>query len=67
MNLGEETDYSATITEIKGKITIIKSLATTAAFNAVENKIPNFSDLVKKNLTMQKYHTLALNMLLQPI
>ena len=37
------------ITEIEGKVPMITGLATTCALNAVENKIPSISDLVKKN------------------
>ena len=36
------------ITEFEGEIPSIAGLATTAALNAVENKTPNASDLVKK-------------------
>ena len=41
-------DYSATITEIESKIPSINGLATTAALNAAENKIPDVSNLIKK-------------------
>ena len=34
--------------EVKGEIPGVTNLATTAAFAIVENKIPNFNDLVKK-------------------
>ena len=34
---------------VKGEIPCIANLATTAAFITVENEIPSFSDLVKKN------------------
>ena len=34
--------------EIKNEIASITNLATTAALTTAENKIPNFSDLVKK-------------------
>ena len=37
------------INEVKGEIPNITNLATTAALTAVENKIPNVSNLVKKN------------------
>ena len=50
----KETDYNAEITEISDKIPIITDLATTSVFNVVENKILNFSDLVKKLIMMQK-------------
>ena len=43
-----KTDYISKITEIEGKIPSIIDLSTTAALTAVENKIPKFSNLVKK-------------------
>ena len=39
---------NAWINEVKNEISSITDLATTTAFTSVENKIPNFSDLVKK-------------------
>ena len=45
---------------LKNKKPNITGLATTAALNAVENKIPNVSNLVM----MQKYQTLRKNILL---
>ena len=47
-NLVKKTDYNAKITEIKGKLISISSLATNAALMTVGNKIPNISSLVKK-------------------
>ena len=41
-------DCNAKITELAGKIPIISGFATTSALNAVENKIFDVSDLVKK-------------------
>ena len=43
-----KTDYNAKITEIDGKISSITGLATTAALNVVENKMPDIRNLVKK-------------------
>ena len=43
-----KTDHNAKITEIESKTTSITVLATTAALNRVKDKMPNFSDLVKK-------------------
>ena len=43
-----KTDYNAKIIEIEGKIPNITGLATTVVVNAVENKITNVSNLVKK-------------------
>ena len=50
-----KADYNAKNTEIEGKIHSITDLATTAALTAVENKIPDVSNLVKKKkIMMQK-------------
>ena len=54
MFLLKKTDYNAKITEIEGKITIVSGLATNAALTAVENKILNISNLVKKQIMVQK-------------
>ena len=48
-----KTNYNVKITEIEGKIPSITALATTAALVAVENKIPNVSNLVKKDRIWQ--------------
>ena len=40
--------------EVKGEIPIINNVATTIALTAVENKIPNVSNLVKKKLTIRQ-------------
>ena len=61
VNLLKKTDYNAKTTKIEDKIPDIAGLATTSVPNAVKNKIPNFSDLVKKKkIMMQKYQTLGL-------
>ena len=44
----KKTDYIAKITKIEGKIPSATGLATNAAMTAVENKIPDASNLVKK-------------------
>ena len=41
----KKTDYDNKIDETEGKVFSITGLATTAAVNAVENKIPNVSYL----------------------
>ena len=46
--LFKKIDYNTKNPEIKGKRTPIIGLATNAALTAVENKIPDFSCLVKK-------------------
>ena len=45
---------------LKVKKININGLATTSAFNAAKNKVPNVNDLVKKNV-MQKYQALRAN------
>ena len=57
----KKTECNARITEIDDKTPSITGLANVAALNAVENKIPNVSDLVKKEIKMQKYQKLRLN------
>ena len=49
MVLLKKTDCNTKITETEGKIPSISGLATNAALTTVENKIPNFNSLVKKN------------------
>ena len=49
INLANNTTLNTKIDEVKGKIHNITNLATTAALTAVENKIPNVSNLVKFN------------------
>ena len=44
----KKIDYNSKISEIKGKIPSIIGLAATAALIAIENKIPDVSNLVKK-------------------
>ena len=48
-NVATNASLNAKITEVKGEIPSITNLATTVALTAVENEIPNVSDLVKKN------------------
>ena len=57
------TDY-AKITDIEGKIPSIIGLAITAVLTAVENRILSVSDLVKKQIAMQKQKTLRKNILI---
>ena len=47
--LAKKTDLNAKFIEIEGKILGITGLATSSELNAVENKIPDVSGLVKKN------------------
>ena len=59
--------YNAKITEIERKISSISPLATTAILTAVENRIADVSNVVKKQIMMQKYQILNLSILLQLI
>ena len=59
--LVKKTDSNAKITEIEGKILSISGLAGTSALTAVENKIPNVSNLVKKKKMTQKLLKLKRN------
>ena len=55
VGLVKKTDYNARIKDTEGKMPSITNLASTAALNAVENNLPNVSNLVKKKqITMQK-------------
>ena len=47
--LVKKTDCNIKISETEGKILSITVLATAVALDAVENKIPNVSNLAKKN------------------
>ena len=53
MELLKKTNYNAKITEIESKIPSISGLATHFALTAIKNKMPDVSDLVKKNKTLQ--------------
>ena len=48
-NLATNAFLNAKINEVKGEIPSITNLTTTTAVTAVENKIANVSNLVKKN------------------
>ena len=47
-NLATNTTLNAKIKEVKNEILSITNLATNASLTAVENKIPNVNNLVKK-------------------
>ena len=53
--LVKEIDYNAKITEIESKIPSISGFVTSFALIAIANKIPDASNLVKKQIMMQKY------------
>ena len=48
INLATNASLNTKTKEVKCEILGVTNLATTAAFTTVENKIPNFNDLVKK-------------------
>ena len=48
MDLSKKTNYNVKVTEMEGKIPGISGLATNAALTAVENKITDVNNLVKK-------------------
>ena len=48
INLATNASLNTKAKEVKCEILGVTNLATTAAFTTVENKIPNFNDLVKK-------------------
>ena len=60
-------DYNAKITEIESKIPSISGSATTAVLTAVENKIPNVINQVKKADCNAKISDIESNYLLQLI
>ena len=47
-NAATKSTLNAKVNEVKGEIPNINNLATTRALNAVEDKIPSVSNLVKK-------------------
>ena len=46
----KKADYNTRITDTEGKVPSIIGLATSATLNDVDNKIPDISNLVKKNM-----------------
>ena len=52
--LAKKIDYNTKITEIENKIASISGLITNSALPVVEDKIPNVSNLVKKNRIWDK-------------
>ena len=68
VGLLKKTDFNAKIIEIEGKILSINGFAINAALTAVENEIPDITNLIKKKqIKMQKYQKLKMNILLQLI
>ena len=54
VDLLKKTEYNANITETEIKVSSITEFSSTAALNAVENKIANASNLVNKKVMIQK-------------
>ena len=56
--LKQKTYYNIKIAKIDSKIPSFSGLATNYTLTAVENRIPDVSSLVKKQIMIQKYQTL---------
>ena len=64
-NLATNTTLNAKVNEVEGEIPNTTNLATTIALTAVENKIPNVSNLAKKKLTiLQRLVKLTIKLLI---
>ena len=63
-NLATKTNLNIKISEVKNEIPSITGLATTSALAVVENRIPDTSNLVKKQITIQKLLKLKKNLLI---
>ena len=63
-NLATNASFSAEINEVKGETFNITNSATNTALTAVENKIPDVIDLVKKLTITQKLMKLKINLLM---
>ena len=50
--LVKKTDFNSKISEVEDKIFSITGLATGSALATVENKLPNVSNLVKKQISI---------------
>ena len=61
--LAKKTNYDAKIADIEGKISDVSNLATKTALTAVENEIPNVSNLVKKQIITLKLLTLKIKLI----
>ena len=58
VDLLKQKTYDIKIAKIDSKIPIFSGLATNYTLTAVENRIPDVSSLVKKQIMIQKYQTL---------
>ena len=51
-DLVKKADFNAKVIEVEGKICSITGLTRSSALTAVENKIPNISNLIKKQISI---------------
>ena len=58
VDLLKQKTYDIKIAKIDSKIPSFSGLATNYTLTAVENRIPDVSSLVKKQIMIQKYQTL---------
>ena len=56
--LKQKTYYNIKIAKIDSKIPSFSGLATNYTLTTVENRIPDVSSLVRKQIMIQKYQTL---------
>ena len=63
-NLATNASLNAKINEVKGEIPNVTNLASTTAVTAVENKIPNVSNFVKKLTIAQRFMKLERKLLI---
>ena len=59
-NSASKSNLNTKINEVKNKIPSITGLATTSPLATVENKIPSISNLVKKQIMIQKLEKLKI-------
>ena len=62
--LVKKTDYNAKITDIEGKIPDVSNLATKNALTTVENKMLEFSNLVKEQIITLKLQKLKMGLII---
>ena len=62
--LVKKTDFNAKVTEIEGKIPSSSNLVTNSALNAVENKIPDVTSLLKKASEIQRLVKLKIKLMI---
>ena len=60
----KKTDFNIKVAEIEAKIPSISGLTTNSALTAVENKIPDVSSLVKRQITIQRLVKLKIKLMI---